>query len=159
METRTAAAESIRPEYDPTKPIIWTNPNCKISRYFSVAEVTNRDDRRIPTDPEIIANILALAAELDKVRDEWGGPIGVTSWYRPPAINRAVGGVSNSQHIRGSAADVYSMIGRDDDFEVVLDRHWGGAVGFGVVSGRGFTHLDLRGGGWRRGGGEYRWMY
>ncbi|WP_353743953.1 D-Ala-D-Ala carboxypeptidase family metallohydrolase [Microcystis sp. LSC13-02] len=29
--------------------------------------------------------------ELDKIREEWGSPILITSWYRPQAVNRAVG--------------------------------------------------------------------
>lgn len=140
--------------------IDWTDPHYKISKYFTVAEVTQNDDRRIPlARSEAERNIVALAKELDQVRDSWGSAILVTSWYRPPAINRAVGGVSNSQHIYGAAADIYPANGNDLVFEQWLDRKWGGALGYGQSSGRGFTHVDLRGGGYEHGSGSIRWDY
>jgi hypothetical protein len=51
------------------------------------------------------------------------------------------------------------MNDQDDVFEAWLDSHWGGGLGYGVKSGLGFTHLDLRGGGFDWGGGEIRWEY
>jgi hypothetical protein len=51
------------------------------------------------------------------------------------------------------------MEGGDYEFEDFLDNNWGGALGYGQAAGRGFTHLDLRGGGWRRGMGDIRWDY
>ena len=144
-----------------TSVIDWQDFNCKISKYFTVGEVTRYDVRRIPRPGSIeAANILRLAQELDKIRHEWGAAIGVTSWYRPYEINLAVGGVSNSQHITGSAVDIYTMDGRDDKFEVFLDEYWCGALGYGVRSGLGFTHLDMRNGRWKHSEGELiRWMY
>jgi putative chitinase len=160
-----AATESIRKTY--TEQIDWNDNNSMVSRYFTVGEVTNHDSRRIPTprsDEE--TNIRKLAQELDKLREAWGHPIGVTSWYRPYNINLAVGGVPNSTHISGGAADIYDMSGNDSAFESYLDQHWGGGVGFGVASGRGFTHVDLFGGGNHGGPGGFdsgafsvRWNY
>jgi hypothetical protein len=134
--------------------INWNNPKAKVSRFFTVAEVTQNDSRRIPRNGSVEErNILKLAIELDKIREKWGAPIGVTSWYRPPQVNAEVGGVPNSQHINGSAVDIYDLSGRDYDFEAFLDQAWGDrALGYGVASGRGFTHLDLRPGG-------FRWNY
>lgn len=138
----------------------WNSKENMISEFFSEQDVINGDDRRIPEKgSEVERNVLAMAAELDKIRQEWGHPIGVTSWYRPYAVNLEVGGVSNSQHITGGAVDIYTLDGREVDFEDFLDRHWGGGLGYGVASGRGFTHLDLREGGWRRGAGTIRWTY
>lgn len=130
----------------------WSNPNCKISKYFTVRDVTKNDPRRIPTDPQIQANILRLASELDKVREDWGSAIGVTSWNRPPAVNRACGGAKNSQHLTGSAADVYPLNGQLLKFQAWLDTTaWADkALGYGAR--KGFVHLDLR-------AGKIRWNY
>ena len=97
------AVSSVPPTW---KELNWSDFNAKVSKYFTVGEVTNCQTCRIPTDDNIKQNIFALAQELDKVREAWGSGIIVTSWYRPPAVNKAVGGVSNSQHIYGKAADI-----------------------------------------------------
>lgn len=91
-ETCPAASELIRRSLDPSVPIDWDNPRCKVSRYFTVGEVTQGDRNRIPErGSEVEANSLRLAQELDKVREAWDKPIGVPSWYRPASVNRAVG--------------------------------------------------------------------
>ena len=43
---------------------------------------------------------------LDPLRDGWNGPILINSGYRCPWINKMVGGVKNSQHTKGEAADI-----------------------------------------------------
>lgn len=128
----------------------WSDFNCKISEFFTVREVTNGDKRRIPDRDDIRNNCLLLAKELDRIRDEWGSAIGVTSWYRPVDINRAVGGARNSQHITGRAADIYPIGGSIYDFQKWLDARWDKALGYGAK--KGFVHIDLR-------LGRIRWNY
>jgi hypothetical protein len=138
--------------------IDWNDPDCLISKCFTVGEVTQGDPERIPSPGSIEEiNILALAADLDLVRIEWNGPIGVTSWNRPYWINLAVGGVVDSQHITGGAADIYPIGGDIYEFQDWLDARWGGGLGYGAA--RGFVHVDLRDGGWERGPGVIRWTY
>lgn len=43
---------------------------------------------------------------LDPARKEYGSFIRVNSGYRSPALNTAVGGAKNSQHLTGEAADI-----------------------------------------------------
>lgn len=43
---------------------------------------------------------------LDPMREAWGGPLVVTSGFRCKALNKAVGGVSDSAHLYGYAADI-----------------------------------------------------
>lgn len=130
--------------------INWRDGKQKISKYFTVVEVTQNDSRRIPSDPKIISNILSLAKQLDQIREDWGRPLGVTSWYRPPAVNQAVGGAKNSQHLNGSAADIYPIAGNVSEFQSWLDKRWDKALGYG--SKKGFVHVDLR-------PGRIRWDY
>ena len=131
----------------PKKIIVdWNNPECQISKYFTVREVTNGDRRRIPVaGSDVAKNVLALAIELDKIREAWGKPIRVTSWYRPVAVNREIGGASRSQHINGCAADICPVDGDIDAFQDWLDNHWSGAMGYGAR--KNFTHIDRRSGG------------
>lgn len=56
---------------------------------------------------EVIQNAIALVENvLDPAREKLGMPIKVNSGYRCPLKNKAVGGVENSQHLRGEAADI-----------------------------------------------------
>ena len=57
--------------------------------------------------PQAAANIRALVdVVLDPAREKLGKPIVVNSGYRCPKHNLAVGGVTNSQHMAGEAADI-----------------------------------------------------
>ena len=44
---------------------------------------------------------------LQPLRIAYNKPIVVTSGYRSPEVNRLVGGVRSSQHVKGEAADCY----------------------------------------------------
>lgn len=64
---------------------------------------------------------------LECIRAEWeeycnqhslGTPaIRVSSGYRSPELNKAVGGVKNSAHVEGYAADLQPVNGKQDEFE------------------------------------------
>ena len=57
--------------------------------------------------PEVLVNLRTLAQGLELVRHALGDrPIHVTSGYRCPELNARVGGVSNSAHTSGLAADI-----------------------------------------------------
>ena len=43
---------------------------------------------------------------LDPLRERYGKPIFVSSGFRNAQVNRLVGGVANSQHLTGEAADI-----------------------------------------------------
>lgn len=80
-------------------------------KYFTISELIYSHDywKRIwnKTTPEVEQNLTALVAViLDPLREKYGKPITVSSGYRCPELNRAVGGVSNSQHMKGEAADI-----------------------------------------------------
>lgn len=62
----------------------------------------------IPNDPpEDAVRALKLLCEkvLQPVRDHYGKPVVVTSGYRSPRLNTAIGGSASSQHCKGEAAD------------------------------------------------------
>lgn len=81
-------------------------------KYFSVNELTrsaiavSKGIDNTPT-PGIKQNLEMLINKvLDPIRQAWGKPIIVNSGYRCPALNKAVGGVKNSHHMLGIAADI-----------------------------------------------------
>lgn len=80
-------------------------------KYFTLDELTASDKaKRLNIDntptPEAKARLVALVAHiLDPLREAMGVPIRVTSGYRSPQLNKAVGGVKASQHQRGEAVD------------------------------------------------------
>ena len=54
-----------------------------------------------------VDNLLDLAVlVLDPIREAWGQPLIVTSGYRSPQLNAAVGGVPTSAHMDGCAVDI-----------------------------------------------------
>jgi len=50
--------------------------------------------------------IKEVANQLQVIRDHIGRPITVNSGYRSPKHNKAIGGASNSFHMKGMAADI-----------------------------------------------------
>lgn len=99
---------------------------------------------RIPDNGSVVRNLVRLAQYLDAVREYLGNrPITLTSVYRPPAINRACGGVINSRHLFGDAADVLVQgIPPHEVFKRLND--WHNDTG-GLGDSGAFTHIDLRG--------------
>ena len=80
-------------------------------KYFSLSEFLNSSTAkrlRIDNTPsfEVVDNLNKLADYLDVIREKVGKPILISSGFRCPVLNKAVGGVSNSQHQKGLAADL-----------------------------------------------------
>lgn len=83
----------------------------QLSQHFTLHELTRSQTaaRRGLSNhpgPEHLANLRRLAGVLEQVRALVGRAVIVTSGYRAPAVNRAVGGVPNSAHALGHAADI-----------------------------------------------------
>lgn len=84
------------------------NITTQFTQHFSFTEmmVTNTGLVNWPA-PGICYNLQALCtAVLEPARKFIGLPIKVNSGYRSEAVNKAVGGAKNSQHLVGEAADI-----------------------------------------------------
>ena len=129
----------------------WSSP---VSKYFTVGEVTNMSRERIPTDTQIKKNIIAIARKMDDIREWWGGPLGVNSWYRPWHVNKRIGS-SAPNHPNGYAVDFRPLNGDIGELERRFEAEWYNAGkwngGFGKGSKKGFVHVDLR--------GKRMWLY
>lgn len=124
----------------------WSDFGCMVTPNLSVGEILQYDKRRIPgPSSSVRMRLLRTAAEFQRVREAWGRPLGVTSFYRPEPVNRQVGGVPGSRHVTGEAFDVYPVDQSLESFYQWIRRRWTGGLGDGRP--RGFIHCDTRGGG------------
>ena len=114
---------------------------------FTWGEATKGGDR-IPVDSLVTQRIIRAARYMQDIRDYLGGnPIIITSWYRDPATNRAIGGATFSEHLKGHAVDFY-VVGEDEvDTFYRLKSFCNG----GLAVGNGFVHVDM--------GASGRWTY
>lgn len=82
----------------------------KITENFTLAELIKTNTAlgidNTPT-PEAIENLKNIAIKvLQPIRDYFKVPVTVTSGYRSPAYNKAIGGAVGSQHMKGEAVDI-----------------------------------------------------
>lgn len=110
--------------------------NTKLSANFTVREFACKDG----SDKVLIdADLVAI---LQKIRDHFGKPITINSAYRNAAYNLKIGGVSNSQHVKGTAADI--CVSGVAPAEVVKYAEYimPDKGGIGLYSS--FVHVDVR---------------
>lgn len=111
----------------------------KVSENFKVKEFRCKDG----TDTVKID--LDNVKKLQKIRDHFGKSITITSSYRTPAHNKAIGSTSGSYHIKGQATDI--VVANVDAFKVYLyaDSISPSSTG-GVIyyPNKKFCHVDTR---------------
>jgi peptidase M15-like protein len=98
-----------------------------------------------PVPAALWGNILPTLRLLEWLRRETGGrPLHVTSGYRDPAYNWAVGGKTYSLHVAFNAVDFFAGHVEPRELAARLARHpEARKLGIGLY--RGFVHLDTRG--------------
>jgi GH24 family phage-related lysozyme (muramidase) len=128
----------------------------RLSAHFTLGEFALGQEARRFTAQHQVDTAAELAAFLERVRSRFGKPVVITSGYRPPAINRSVGGASQSEHLYDApgvgAVDFYvdgATIGVVQDW---CDKEWPYSVGYGAP--KGFVHLGIR-----KGRPRVRWDY
>lgn len=100
-----------------------------MAKYFTLKELCaspTADAQGIDNFPtfEIVSHLEELTEKfLDPLREAWKGPIIVTSGYRCPELNTAIGGVKTSAHKRGYAADLKPGNGRTEEF-MAFAKEW-----------------------------------
>lgn len=126
-------------------------------KYFTIDELCASDTARrkgIDNTPNADARLrmqILIEQLLDPIRAAWGGPITVNSGYRSPELNKKVGGVSNSQHMKGEAADI--TVGSQEAnkrlFDLIVRLREDGRIAFDQLideSNYAWVHVSYRSG-------------
>ncbi len=86
-------------------------PSIQLTKHFTLEELTISEEAALrgldnTPDAAALANLKRLAETMEHVRHLLdNAPIHVTSGYRAPAVNQAVGGAQASAHLSGAAVD------------------------------------------------------
>ena len=117
--------------------------NRKLAPSFNTREFRCRDG----SDTVMVDETLTVV--LQCIRDHFGKPVTITSGYRTPAHNAAVGGAKSSQHLLGRAADIRVQGVSVEDVAAYAESlmpDWGGVGRYPVKAGRttGWVHVDTR---------------
>jgi hypothetical protein len=85
-----------------------------LSEHFTLRELTKTrvNIENVPNE-EQVNNLKRLCRWLEQLRRRWNNlygegddPIVINSGFRSPEVNKAVGGVANSNHLKGCAVDI-----------------------------------------------------
>lgn len=110
--------------------------NKKLSTNFRVKEFACTDE----SDPIFVDS--ELVNVLQKIRTHFGKAVTITSAYRTPGRNKAVGGQTYSQHLYGKAADIKVKGVSPKTVAAYAEKIMPKSGGIGVYNS--FTHVDVR---------------
>lgn len=108
----------------------------KLSPNFKVSEFACKDG----SDKVIIDSELVVI--LQKIRDYFDVPVNINSAYRTSVYNAKIGGVSNSQHTKGTAADIVAQGIKPLEVAQYVEHLMPKSGGIGVY--KDFVHIDTR---------------
>jgi GH24 family phage-related lysozyme (muramidase) len=150
--TGEAVAPTVAAKFTPGAPFTF-----KITPHVTYGELTLNQEARRFTAQHQCDTALELCQFIEKARAAFGGkPAIITSAYRPPAVNKAVGGASKSEHLYDApgvgAVDFYLEGVPTKDLQDWADRAWPYSLGYGAP--KGFIHI-----GKRKGSPRVRWDY
>jgi hypothetical protein len=83
-----------------------------ISKHISYKEATHSETAKAkgidntPNDVQLASMKLVAEKCFEPLREWYGKPITINSFYRSPALNKAVKGAKNSDHVKGMAIDL-----------------------------------------------------
>ena len=110
--------------------------NKKLSTNFRVREFACSDG----SDPIFVSP--ELVTILQKIRSHFGKSVTITSAYRTPPRNKAVGGETYSQHLYGMAADIKVNGIAPKNVAQYAEKLLPNKGGIGTYDT--FTHIDVR---------------
>ena len=95
-------------------------------------------------EPKQLENLISLCESvLEPIRQHWNRPVIVSSGFRAPAVNKAIGSKPNSQHTKGQAADIeipgidnftlYLWVAENMNFDQLILEYYTGEPASGWV--------------------------
>ena len=98
----------------------------QVSEHFKIREFAQKDYQcdKILIDSELIK-------VLEDVRTHFEKPVIITSGYRTPEYNTKIGGVKNSQHTKGTAADIKVEMVKASEVQNYLRKKYPNKYGIG----------------------------
>jgi len=109
--------------------------NLKVAKHFKLSEFTCPCCNLVMLHPKLLAKLVELRNILER-------PVYITSGYRCFEYNRKVGGVANSYHCIGLAADIkVKDINLIELLEICENIDF---TGIGFYEKKDFLHLDVR---------------
>lgn len=116
----------------------------KLTEHFNISEFACKDGTAVPYN--LVDTITELAKNLEVLRQHLGVPIIINSAFRNYTYNRTVGSNDNSQHPRGTAADIrskdYTPIEIRNTIEELIEDGKMKEGGLGIYNS--FIHYDIR---------------
>ena len=113
-----------------------------LSIHFTLAEFCNwkKYPENNPTVQQISNMIYGCRNLLEPARQAIGCPIIINSGFRNTDVNRRVGGVKNSQHLQGCAADIRPK--DPDQFQCLVDFLKAHKLTDQLLTGNGWLHIS-----------------
>lgn len=101
--------------------------NITYAEAFKSQSAVRHKIKNTTNDPEILKNMKHVAENVfEKIRAHFGKPIGISSFYRSPELNKIIGGSPTSQHTTGEAididADIFGGLTNKEIFDFVKDN-------------------------------------
>lgn len=119
----------------------WLRSKGLLAPHYRLSEARCHDAAGTPVPRRMRPRAQAHAFRLEQLRHANGDrPFPITSWYRTPAHNAAVGGASASKHMKAIATDHPAGSFQDSDADRIFANH-----GFGQYP-SGARHVDSRAG-------------
>lgn len=117
----------------------------QLTKNFNLAEFACKDGTPVPK--ELQANAMELAKNLQVLRDYINAPIHLSSAYRTPKHNAAVGGKDDSCHLKAMAGDISTKNHTPKQLKAIILKliAEGKMKQGGIGLYKGFVHYDIRG--------------
>jgi GH24 family phage-related lysozyme (muramidase) len=145
--TRRRAAEVAlfggAPRFTPSSPL-----STRVTPHITYAELCLGEERRRFINQGQCQIATELCTFIEKARAQFGNqPVIITSAHRPKAVNDAIGGAADSEHLYKPGCGAIDWYIKDVPVKLVqdwCDLNWPFSLGYGAP--KGFIHVGIRAG-------------